>query len=113
MQLTPDMADSFGDWLERDLIQHGLVSARPELADSIVPDEHRPLLRILRPGGGPLIIARVIDGSEARWVVGVPDRSAPTLLDAGSPDEVVRIVVATLDGPNSGTQKEIRADDAR
>lgn len=109
MHFTRDMADSFGDWLERDRIQQALVSARPELADAMAPDDHRPLLRIRRPRGGTLIVARVIDGPEARWVVGVPDRSAPTLLDAGSPDEVVRIVVATLDGPDPGLQQDTRA----
>ncbi|GAA1308057.1 MAG: hypothetical protein ACTH2U_17845 [Brevibacterium sp.] len=110
MHLTPDMADSFGDRLERDLIQHGLVSARPELADAMVPDEHRPLLRIRRPGAGMLIVARVIEGAAARWVIGVPGEPSPTLLDADSPDDAVAIVLAALDGASRGRHGNSPAD---
>ena len=98
MDITRNMADSFGDWLERDRIQQALVSARPELADAMSPDDHRPLLRVRRPGAGTLLVARVTERSGTHWGVGVPGQPSPTLHEAESPDDAVTIVLAALDG---------------
>ncbi|ATG51414.1 hypothetical protein CFK38_07645 [Brachybacterium vulturis] len=101
MFFTHDIADAFGDWLERGHIQRALIAALPELADAITPDEQRPLLWIRRPAGDTLIVARAADDAAGRWIVGIPDQPAPTLHDVDSPDEVVDIVRDALARPDS------------
>ena len=91
------MADSFGDWLELGHIQRALIAALPELAESISRDAQRPLLRIRRPGEEALIIARAADDANGRWIVGIPDQPAPALYDADSIEEVISIVLDTLE----------------
>lgn len=101
MLLTSDMADSFGDWLELGHIQRALIASLPELSESISHDAHRPLLRIRRPGGEALIIARAADDANGRWIVGFPAHPAPVLRDADSLEEVISIVLSALGRPDT------------
>lgn len=93
MRFTPALADAFGDWLERDRIRRALLAARPELAAVIRADEERPLLRILRPAGGTVLVAKTSEGAQSQWVVGVPGPPAPALHEPGSDEEIVRVVL--------------------
>lgn len=97
MLLTPDQVASFGDWLKCDRIRRALVAARPELAERIVLDEARPLLRILRTDGRSVLVARTDEDSPAPWVVGVPGPSGPALLDVSSPEQIVQRVLEGLE----------------
>lgn len=101
MFLTHDMADAFGDWLECHRLRRTLIAALPELADAVNIDDHRPLLRIRRPVGDALIIARAADDSAGLWIVGIPDQPAPAVHDANSPEVVVGIVLGALGYPGA------------
>ncbi|MDN5686281.1 MAG: hypothetical protein L0G94_06285 [Brachybacterium sp.] len=98
MRFTRSMADAFGDQLEQDRIQQALVAARPELTAAIRAGEHRPLLRILDPRGGAVLVAKTSDGpSGPRWVVGVPGSPAPVIHEPGSCEGIVDVVLRALD----------------
>ncbi|ASK65066.1 hypothetical protein CFK39_03625 [Brachybacterium avium] len=111
MLLTPDMTDAFGDWIALDRIRRALFAARPELDDSLVPDEVRPLLLVLRPGGGALLVARSAEDASEQWIVGIPRQPAPVLHEVGSPDEVVRIVLDALELSSSPAPRSTATDD--
>lgn len=111
MQLTHDMAEAFGDWLELDRIQRALLGARPQLSDALVPDAERPLLQIRYPGGGQLLVARAADDTTGRWIVGVPGHPAPVLHDVDSTEEVVGIVLDALEQQNSRVEEGSTTDD--
>lgn len=106
MFLTHDMADAFGDWLECSRIQRVLIAALPDLADAITPDDERPLLRIRRPSGDALIVARASDDATGRWIVGVPGQPAPVLHHIDSPEEVVGIVLGALGQPGTDAGRD-------
>lgn len=111
MLLTPDMADAFGDWLALDQIRRALTAARPGLADALVPDEERPLLRILRSEGDALIVARSAEDAAGRWIVGIPGRPDPVLHEVGAQAEVVGIVLDVLERSSSPAQEDTATDD--
>lgn len=99
MHFTHDMAEAFGDWLELDRIQDALLDARPELDGAFARDAARPLLRIERPAGGALVVARSAEEGAERWIVGIPGGQSPVLHDVNTLDEVVAIVLHTLQSP--------------
>jgi len=103
MFLTHDMAAAFGDWLECRRIQRALVAEIPSLAGAITPDGERPLLRIRRPAGDAVIVARACDDTAGRWIIGIPMRPAPILHDTDTWDEAVHIVLDVLGQPGAGT----------
>lgn len=108
MLFTRDMADAFGDWLERDQIHRALVSARPQLGDSLVLDEERPLLRILRPRGADVLVAKTAEESAAGWIVGIPDPRSPTLHEPDSLEELVERVLDALGGEDAHAEDDAR-----
>lgn len=97
MRFTRDMADAFGDWLERERIRRALVTARPELADSLELDEERPLLRVPLTDGESILIAKTDEEPMAPWVVGIPDRRSPTVHETTSLGEIVRWVLEVFE----------------
>lgn len=99
MQLSPDMAEAFGDWLERERIHRALLSARPELETVMVLEESRPMLRIPRALGGSVVVAKTFEGASTRWVVGAPGRPRPVIHEPRSDEEIVRLVLEELDRP--------------
>lgn len=99
MRFTHDMAVAFGDWLERDGIRHALVAARPELADLLILDQHRPLLRIPRLTGGSVVVARMAEAEAAPWIVGVTAASAPALHGVDTAAEAVALALELLARP--------------
>lgn len=101
MRLSREMATAFGDWLELDRIRRALLAARPLLVGTLVLDEERPLLRVPRSTGEAVIVARIDEAGATPWVVGVPGDRPPVLLDAGTPDEVVMLVLQALGDPAS------------
>lgn len=96
MRLSREMAAAFGDWLELERIRRALLAARPALADTLVLDEERPLLRVPRPDGEAVIVARIDEAGAAPWVIGVPGPQSPALIDAHTPDEVISLVLELL-----------------
>ncbi|MDN5820749.1 MAG: hypothetical protein L0H39_04590, partial [Brachybacterium sp.] len=60
------MVDAFGDWIGLDRVRRALLAARPELDDAVVTDDERPLLQVLRPDGGPLLVARSAEDAGRR-----------------------------------------------
>lgn len=113
MHFTHDMAEAFGDWLALDRIQGALIDARPELDGAFVLDAERPLLRIQRPDGGLLLIARAADATAGRWIVGMPGRPEPVLHDTDSPDEVVSVALDALEQGSASEQDAAITDDPR
>lgn len=97
MRFTRDMADAFGDWLERERIHQALVAARPALGGILELDEDRPLLRIPRAGGTDVLVAKTADEPRAGWIVGIPDPHSPTLHETSSLGDLVRRVLEVLD----------------
>ncbi|MDN6330577.1 MAG: hypothetical protein L0J84_14720 [Brachybacterium sp.] len=110
MHLTPSMAEAFGDWLELDRIQSALVDARPDLDGAFVLDAERPLLQTQRAGGGALLVARAVEGSAGRWIVGIPGRPDPELHEVDTQAEVVEIVLETLERSSTPTTKDTAAE---
>lgn len=104
MRFTSDMADAFGDWLEREQIHLALVAARPELDGTLVLDEDRPLLRIPLPGSTELLVAKIAEEPRSGWIVGVPHPHSPTLHETSSLGELVERVLDALD--SRGSQKD-------
>lgn len=101
MLLSLDMAAAFGDWLEREEIQHALVSARPELSGRLELDEDRPLLRVPLGDGRRALVAKIADRSAPHWAVGIPHPQAPTLRETNSLEDVVDQVLAVLEAAES------------
>lgn len=97
MLFTRDMAAAFGDWLERERIRDALVAARPELVDTLVLDEERPLLRIPLPDGSDIVLAKTEDGPCAGWILGIPHPRRPVLHEPTSFGELVRRALEVLD----------------
>lgn len=97
MRFTGDMADAFGDWLERERIHEALVTALPELADSLELDEERPLLRVPLTGGGTMLVAKTDEEPMAPWVVGISDQHSPTVHETASLGEIVRRVLEAFE----------------
>lgn len=103
---TRDMQEAFTDWLERDQIERALITARPDLAEQIILDEGRPVLRIPSPRGGFVVVAKP---SSARsvlrlpftWVVGMPSDSGLSFREPDSREELVALVLAALDDEDS------------
>lgn len=108
MLFTRDMTVAFGDWLEREQIQLALVSARPELGDSLTLDEERPLLRIARSLGADVLVAKLAEEPGAGWIVGIPDPQYPTVHEADSLQEVVTRVLDVLSAEDSATEDGAR-----
>lgn len=104
MLFTRDMADAFGDWLERERIHRALVSARPQLGDSLVLDEERPLLRILRPRAADVLVAKTSEEPAAGWIVGIPDPQSPTLHEPDSLEELVERVLDAVGGDEARSE---------
>ncbi|GAA1486282.1 hypothetical protein [Brachybacterium fresconis] len=117
MRFTRALADVFGDQLEQDRIRQALVAARPALAGQVHADEERPLLQILRPRGAAVLVAKTSEGpTGAQWVVGVPGTPEPTLHEATSSEEIVRLVLDAVDGVTAEeeeTDPAGAADDSR
>ena len=98
MQFTRDLAVAFGDWLEREQIRRALLAERPELEGELLLDPERPLLRVLRGGSGPVIVARVEEADgEGGWLVGVAGSLDPVLREAPSPVEAARLALEALE----------------
>ena len=107
MLFTPSMVEVFSDWLEREQIQHALISARPDLDGRIVPHEERPLLRIPRQDGGVVLVAKTADEEGPGWVVGSPHPSTPTLRAPSTVEELVEQVLEAL-APAEGGDRHRR-----
>lgn len=102
MRFTRALADVFGDQLEQDRIRRALIAARPALAADVQVDGERPLLQILRLRGAAVLVAKTSDGpAGSQWVVGVPGTPTPTLHDAGTCEEIVRLVLDAVDGADA------------
>ncbi|HJB09226.1 MAG TPA: hypothetical protein H9786_01645 [Candidatus Brachybacterium merdavium] len=97
-------AEAFFDRLERDWIRCALVAARPDLEDAMVLEGERPMIRIPSPHRGAILVAKTDDGPTAQWIVGVPGRPDPSIHEPGSGEELVRIVLAALEGPGPHQQ---------
>lgn len=116
MRFTRALADVFGDQLEQDRIRRALIVARPALAELVHADGERPLLRIPRPRGADVLVAKTSEGpAGSQWVVGVPGAPAPTLHEAGNCEDIVRLVLAAVDGAEVAEEPDPAgaADDSR
>lgn len=100
MRLDPDDREAFLDWLEREQIQRSLIAGRSELEHQLILEDDRPLIRIPTSGGCFLLVAKVSEGPDTQWVVGVPGNPEPTIHDTASCAEVVRIVLEELSDPD-------------
>src|SRR5699024_10768981 len=97
MRFTRDMADAFGDWLERERIHEALVTALPELADSLELDEARPLLRVPLTGGGTLLVPTTDWEPMAPWVGDISYQHSLTVHETASLGEIVRRVLKAFE----------------
>lgn len=111
MRFTRGLADVFGDQLEQDRIRRALIAARPALAERGHADGERPLLRILRRRGAAVLVAKTSEGpTGAQWVVGVPGTPAPTLHEAGTCEDIVRLVLDAVDGAETADPEAVAND---
>ena len=71
---TADMMDAFNDYLDTSRIAEAIREQRPDLAEVLLVEDGRPMLRLTLDDGRAVVGAKISHNRRVAWTVATPDR---------------------------------------